>query len=315
VTSIPSAMSRPPVLVIAGPTASGKSALALRAATELDGDIVNADSMQVYRDFRILTARPTAEDEARAAHRLYGYVDAACRYSAGRWREAAVEAIEAAYAAGRQPIVVGGTGFYIDALLHGLSPIPDVPPGVTTTVAREAARQGLTALRAKVADIDPVAAERIGQTDRQRLVRALAVYEATGRPLSHWQSLAPAPPSFSSKVLWLNPPRAALYQRCDSRLERMLAEGALDEVGALLARSLDPSLPAMKALGVAEIGGYLQGRLGREAALSAAQQATRRFAKRQLTWLRNRLRTDCRIDAQFSESLWPEILPFIRAIG
>lgn len=308
-------MSEPAVIVVAGPTASGKSALAMTLAERLDGVVINADSMQVYRGLRVLTARPSPADEARVPHRLYGYIDPAEPCSAGRWRAAAIGAIAEAHAAGRRAIVTGGTGFYIEALTQGLSPIPDIPPDTLSAAAALCAEAGLPAFAAMLAKRDPASAARIGPHDRQRLIRAWAVMQATGRPLSDWQREPAAPAPFPHQAIWLNPPRPVLYERCDRRLQAMLGEGALDEVAALLARNLDPGLPAMKALGNPELAAYLRGTMSLDEALAAAQQATRRFAKRQLTWFRHRLPGALRIDAQFSESLPGEILSFIRGSG
>ncbi len=304
--------ARPPVIVIAGPTASGKSALALSLAQELSGEVINADSMQVYRDLRVLTARPSPEEEAAVPHRLYGQIDAAERHSAGIWREQALAAIETAYQTGRRPIVTGGTGFYIETLTHGLSPMPEVPLEVISHLVERAEFAGLPKLFQELMAADPVSAARIGPTDRQRVVRALAVMRSTGRPLSEWQQHPPVGPPFRVQAFWLSPPRDVLYERCNQRLEAMLAAGALAEVEALLARRLDPALPAMKALGVAELAAYLRGKMQRAEAVDAAQQATRRFAKRQLTWFRNRLGNAERFDAQFSERLICQILKKIR---
>ena len=306
---------RRPVLVIAGPTASGKSALALALAQALNGVIINADSMQVYRDLRVLTARPSQAEEEAAPHRLYGYLDAAERCSAWRWRDDAIREIETAYSNGRQPIVAGGTGFYIEALTRGLSPIPDVPAAVFASVQARTEEEGLACIYAAVQQADPELAARVEPGDRQRLMRALAVYEATGIPLSEWQKRPPEPPPFQTRALWLNPPREALYARCNTRLEAMLSEGALAEVEALLARGLDPALPAMKALGMAELGALVRKQAGIQDALAAAQQSTRRFAKRQLTWFRNRFANEERHDAQFSESLAEKILRKIQENG
>ena len=300
------------IIIVAGPTASGKSDLALALAERLDGVIINADSMQVYQGLRVLTARPSPADEARVPHRLYGFIDPAERCSAGRWRAAAIEAIEAAHATGKRAIVTGGTGFYIEALTRGLSPIPDVPPDTLAAAEALCTETGVPAFAELVRANDPEAADRIGPNDRQRLVRAWAVIQATGKPLSSWQKIPPAPAPFPHTALWLNPPRAVLYDRCDRRLAAMLAAGALEEVAALKARRLDPGLPAMKALGVADLAAYLDGTMSLAEAQAAAQQATRRFAKRQLTWFRHRLPQGLRIDAQFSESFLEEILSFIR---
>ncbi len=273
------------------------------------------NSMQVYRDLRILTARPSAADERTAPHRLYGHVDAAERYSAGRWRQDAEAAIKAAYREGRRPIVAGGTGFYIEALTRGLSPIPDVPEEVTRAIIAQAEEKGAASLFAAVQQCDPTLAARVGPGDRQRLVRALAVWKTTGRPLSEWQAVPPVPPPFTTRAIWLNPPRADLYARCDARLAAMVQEGALAEVSALLARRLDPTLPAMRALGMAELGAAVRGEMPLDEALRAAQQATRRFAKRQITWFRNRFDNAEQINAQFSERLAQEIIRKVRESG
>ncbi len=304
-------MSGERIIIVAGPTASGKSALALALAQRLDGVVINADSMQVYQGLRVLTAQPSRDDEERVPHRLYGFIDPAERCSAGRWRAAAIEAVNAAHATGKRAIVTGGTGFYIEALIRGLSPIPDLPPDALAAAEAHCAQIGLPALVQTLEAKDPEAAIRIGPHDRQRLIRAWAVLQATGRPLSEWQKLPPTSAPFPHTALWLNPPRAILYDRCDRRLEAMLAEGALDEVAALLARRLNPGLPAMKALGIADLAAYLSGTMSLPEALAAAQQATRRFAKRQLTWFRHRLPEALRIDAQFSESFMEEILSFV----
>ena len=306
---------QPPVIIVAGPTASGKSALAMALAKALDGVVVNADSMQVYHDLRILTARPSITDEATVPHRLYGYLDAAERCSAGLWRTSAIDAIATAHADGKRAIVAGGTGFYIEALTNGLSPIPDIPAEAVATARALCADMGLAAFAAKLAASDPESAARIGSGDRQRLVRAWAVLQATGRSLSDWRQLPAEGAPFTHRAVWLNPPRDVLYARCDARLKAMLAEGALAEVEALLARNLDPDLPAMKALGMAELSAYIRGSMPFDPALAAAQMATRRFAKRQLTWFRHRLPQALRIDAQFSESFMTETLSFIRKNG
>ena len=309
------ASGRPPAIVIAGPTAAGKSALALRLAQELGGAVINADSMQVYRDLRILTARPSETDEAAAPHRLYGYVDGAERYSAIRWRADAVAAVEEVYAEGKIPVVAGGTGFYIEALIQGLSPVPDVPEETLLAMVARAETDGLASIFEAVQACDAALAARVRPTDRQRLIRALAVFEATGKPLSAWQSMPAKPPSFATIGFWLNPPRDLLYARCDARLAAMVAQGALDEVAALTGRGLEPSLPVMKALGVAELAAAARGEIPAGEAVAAAQQATRRFAKRQLTWFRNRFAQFQRIDSQFSESLVVEIITKIHREG
>jgi tRNA dimethylallyltransferase len=298
-----------PLIVIGGPTASGKSGLALDAAEAVGGTVINADSMQVYRDLRILTARPGPEEEARAPHRLYGVLDAAELCSAARWRAMALAEIEAAAV----PIVVGGTGLYIRALLEGLAPVPEIPDAIRAEARALHRALGGAAFRARLAERDPEAAARLPSGDTQRLVRAWEVVLATGRPLAEWQRAQPRPaPAGPVLALVLLPPRAPLYETCNRRLEAMLAAGALDEVRRLRARDLDPALPVMKALGVAAFARHLGGEITLEAALRLAQAATRQYAKRQTTWFRHQLPGARRFDAQYSEKLRGEILPIIR---
>ncbi len=305
------------VIVVGGPTASGKSALALDLAEALDGVVVNADSMQVYRDLSVLTARPGAADVARAPHRLYGVLDGAERCSAARWRGLAAAAIDAVLAAGRWPIVVGGTGLYLRALTAGLSAIPVVPAAVRTDAAALHKALGGAAFHRALAERDPAMAARLHPGDTQRLVRAWEVLAATGRSLADWQGdgVAGRPGGLAFDAIVLTPPRAALYAACDRRFAAMVERGAVDEARALLARRLDPRLPVMKALGVRELARYLAGEGDLETAVGAAQQATRRYAKRQLTWFRNQVLAADRchtIDAQYSNSLAAEILSIIR---
>ena len=279
--------SRAPVIVVTGPTASGKSGLALAIAEAFDGTVINADSMQVYRELEILTARPDAEALARAPHRLYGVIPGAESCSAGRWRALALKEIDAALEKDRLPIVVGGTGLYLKALAEGLAALPSISAEVRERARARHALLGGAAFHAELALRDPATAARLHAADSQRLIRAWEVLEATGRSLTDWQAeteAAPASYRFASFVLL--PPRPALYAACDRRFEAMLAAGALDEVRALLALDLDPALPVMKALGVAELADHLRGTLSLEAAVDKAQQATRRYAKRQVTWLR-----------------------------
>jgi len=277
-------------VLIAGPTASGKSAVALGLAERLDGVIINADSMQVYQDLRIVTARPSEDDEARLPHALYGFVDVAQSFSAGMWAEAVRKAINAAREAGKLPLIVGGTGLYFSVLTEGLSPIPDVPDEVRRSVRQRLETDGLQALQQAVAACDPEAAVRIDPQDGQRLGRALEVFEATGEPLTSWQKRPRQPVlqgNFAKVVL--EPDRAVLYQRCDERCGWMVAHGALDEVETLAARGLDRTLPVMKALGVPELMAYLAGEMELEAASERAKMRTRRYAKRQVTWFRNQM--------------------------
>ncbi len=305
------------MIVVAGPTASGKSRLALAIAREFRSTIINADSMQIYRDLRVLTARPSDEELALAPHRLYGAIDAAESCSAGRWRDLALIEIARARRERHLPILVGGTGLYLSALLEGIADIPAVPAAVVAEARALHARLGGEEFRRALAALDPASAAKLPAADTQRLVRAFAVVCATGIPLSVWQRRQAPHRGPAAGAVILLPPRDVLYAAIDRRLERMFADGAVDEVRNLLMRQLSPLLPAMKAVGVREIGGYLAGEYARDAALAAAQQATRRYAKRQYTWFRNRLPVSKKlrkivVDTQFSEKSMPEIFSFIR---
>jgi len=278
-------------VLIAGPTASGKSALALKLAEKLGGVVVNADSMQVYRDLRIITARPTPEDEARVPHRLYGHVDAAENYSVGRWCIDVQAALAEAERERRVPIVVGGTGLYFKALTQGLAAVPPTPPDVRLGVRARLAAHGPEALHAELQKRDPAMADRLKPGDRTRVSRALEVFEATGRSLAEWQRdgmRAIVDPDRAVKI-FLNPERAALHRRIDARFDAMLAAGALDEVCALDARALDPLLPAMKAHGVPWLRRHLHGEITLEEAAAGAKLDTRQYTKRQLTWFRHQM--------------------------
>ncbi|MBE7220274.1 MAG: tRNA (adenosine(37)-N6)-dimethylallyltransferase MiaA [Caulobacteraceae bacterium] len=276
------------VWLIAGPTASGKSALALALAGRTGGEIVNADSLQLYRDLRVLSARPDAADLAHAPHHLYGIADAAEAWSVGRWLRAALPVLEAVHARGRPAIVVGGTGLYFAALTRGLAQTPPVPEAVRDAVAARFDEEGEAIARAELRGVDPDAETRIAPGDRQRLVRALAVAQATGRPLSAWRAQTrPALASDRWRGLVLEPSRERLYAACDARFDAMLAAGALAEARALLARNLAPDLPAMKAVGLRELGRHLAGEIPLAEAAELARRETRRYAKRQLTWFRN----------------------------
>jgi tRNA dimethylallyltransferase len=274
-----------PIWLIAGPTASGKSAVALELARTAGGEIVNADSMQLYADLRVLTARPAPEDEAAAPHHLFGVADAAEAWSVGRWLAAALPVLDAIAARGRPAIVVGGTGLYFRALTQGLAAIPPVPAEVRARVMADYEAQGEVVFRDRLTQVDPAAEARIAPADRQRLTRALEVFEASGRALTEWQADTTAPlPRETWRGVVLTMPRAELYARVEARLEAMVAGGALAEVAALLARGLDPKLPAMKALGVASFAAQLDGRLKPAQALTEAKAETRRYAKRQIAW-------------------------------
>ncbi len=278
-------------VLIAGPTASGKSALALSLAERIGGTVINADSMQVYGDLRVLTARPTPEEEARAPHLLYGHVDAAEDYSVGRWLADARRVLAQVERVQRLPIFVGGTGLYFKALTQGLSVIPPVPREVRERVRGEAEGAASAELHAKLASADPQTATKLQPSDRQRIIRALEVFAATGRPLAEWQE-KPGVPLIRPEetvAVFLSVERAALHARIDARFDAMLEAGALDEVRALTRRKLDPSLPIMKAHGVPWLMRHLAGEISLEEAAAGGKADTRRYAKRQETWFRHQL--------------------------
>ena len=273
------------VVLIAGPTASGKSALALEIARAENGVIINADSMQVYSELRLLTARPSVEDESNASHRLYGHVSALDAYSVARWQREALAEIEAALAGDKLPIICGGTGLYFMSLLKGLAEVPEPLPEV------RAHWRGFTGnLHAELAIRDPAAAARLQPSDRQRLIRALEVVDHTGISLHEWQARAEADAplkDFEIRKLFKTVPREILYARAESRFDQMLAQGALDEVRAL--PPLDPAAPLMKAIGAPELLAHLKGELTLDEARTLAQTATRQYIKRQLTWARGQM--------------------------
>lgn len=279
------------VLCIMGPTASGKSALALALADAVDAEIVNADSMQVYRDLRILTARPTPAEERAHPHHLFGVVDAAERYSVGRWVRDAKAAIAAVSARGRTPILVGGTGLYFKALTEGLIAAPPASEMVRARLAAQLAETGAPSLHAALAVRDPAGAARLSPQDAPRILRALSVLEETGRPLA---SFASAPALADWRGIALTPERAALYARIDARFAAMIRGGALEEARTLIARDLDASLPAMKAHGLPWLAAHLRGEIDLAETVRRAQQDTRRYAKRQFTWIGNQLRAGWR---------------------
>ena len=322
----------PEVIIVAGPTASGKSALGLKLAVEFGGCVINADSMQVYRELEILTARPGAEALAAAPHRLYGVMagDQVC--SAGRWRDLARREIDAALADRRLPIVVGGTGLYLRALEEGLAALPAIPPEVRLAARALHAELDGAAFHAALAARDPVMAARLHPNDSQRLIRAWEVLEATGRSLADWQaegraaSGAEAPGAYRFLRLSLMPDRESLYTACDRRFEAMMAAGALEEVRRLRDLGLDAGLPVMKALGLRPLLRHLAGELSLAEAVAAGQQETRRYAKRQLTWLRTQVargqesgeaasgmkNASWSFSQQYSEQIGGEIFSIIR---
>lgn len=276
------------IQLIAGPTASGKSRLALETAERTGAVIVNADSQQLYADLRILSARPTAEDEARADHRLYGIADAADAWSVGRWSRAVMPVLAELAAEGRPALLVGGTGLYFNALTRGLADIPDIPDAVRDEIGALYDSAGEGSVRRRLVEADPESEAAIARGDRQRLIRALAVLTVTGQALSVWRAdTRPLLAEGSWEALVVEPPRDRLYAACDARVAAMIDQGALDEVRTLVARRLDPTLPAMKAVGVRDFAAYLRGEVSLTEAINAVQQATRNYAKRQLTWFRN----------------------------
>ena len=313
---------QPGALLLAGPTASGKSALALAIAERLGGTVINADSMQLYRELSILTARPTPEEEARAPHRLYGVRPAAEAASVAWWRAAALAEMAAARAAGRLPVLCGGTGLYFAALTRGLSDIPPVPAAAREEARRLLAAEGPAALHARLAAVDPGTAGRLRPSDSQRIARAWEVWRGTGRGLAAWQAAGgsgPAPWRFFA--ILLDPPREALRAAIAARWQAMLAAGALEEVRALLALGLDPALPAMRAHGVPELAAHLAGRMTLAEASRRAILNIGQYTKRQATWFRHHALADpprahtihARIAdvAQFSKRMLAEVFTFI----
>jgi len=309
--------SENPVIVIGGPTASGKSALALAIAREFRGMIVNADSMQLYDALPILTAQPSDADRAAAPHRLYGVLPPEQVGSAQLWRTMALQEIEQSLKAGRLPIVVGGTGLYLRTLTQGLSPMPDIPDEVRARVRRLWEEEGQHAVRQRLEQRDPFAAARLKPNDKQRQLRALEVVEATGRPLSEWQSEVGegAPAGLRFVTLVLRPEREGLRAAIAGRFEAMVEAGALAEVARLLGRNLPEDRPILRAVGLPQLARYVAGKITLDQAISEAVTATRQYAKRQDTWFRHQFVADYAVESQFSEKIWPEIFSFIRQCG
>jgi tRNA dimethylallyltransferase len=279
-------------VLIAGPTASGKSALALAVSESLGGVIVNADSMQVYRDLRVITARPTANDEARAPHKLYGFVDAGENYSVGRWCRDVEEVLREIGRQGPVPVLVGGTGLYFKALTSGLAAVPSIPVDIRANVRERLQREGAPTLHAELMRLDPATAQRVTANDRSRISRALEVALATGRALSDWhrEGLLPLIDPARAVKVFVTCERKELVRRIELRFDTMMKSTALDEVRELAARKLDPTLPAMKAHGVPWLIRHLNGEISREDTIAGAVMDTRRYAKRQLTWFRNQMK-------------------------
>jgi len=306
-----------PVIVIAGPTASGKSALAVDLAEHVPGIVINADSMQVYRGLEILTSAPDATMRARAPHRLFGVLSPDKHCSAGEWRDLAIAEICAAHEADQLPIVVGGTGLYLRTLMAGIAQMPAIPTDVRERVRASLVRDGSVSLHERLSQRDPDTAGRLSEHDSQRICRALEVLEATGRTLSDWHRDGARPADLGGLkflTILVMPPRDELYPACDARFSQMLESGALDEVRCLAERDLDPALPAMKALGVPHLLDHLKGDLTLEEARRLGQQATRRYVKRQVTWFKRQIVADIVIDTTYSERELDKIFPYISNI-
>lgn len=313
----------PRALIVAGPTCSGKSALALDVALRLRGTVINADSMQTYRDLRILTARPSPAEEALVPHALYGVRAATDPGTAAGWRQAALAAMAAARAVGRLPILCGGTGLYLSALTQGIADIPEPSPSARAEARGLLAEHGPAALHARLAEADPATAGTLRPLDGQRLARAWEVWRSTGRGLASWHAVVAVPPPWSFRMVLLDPPRPVLRQAIAGRFAAMLAAGALAEAAAL--RGLDPTLPLLRAHGVPELLAHLRGEATLDEAGARVVMATGRYTKRQMTWFRHRPIVDPRhthtihsryaVDTQFSESEWYALLQFVNAEG
>ena len=312
-------------LIVAGPTASGKSALALALAERLGGTIINTDAMQVYRELRVLTARPTPDDEARVPHALYGVRPAAEPGNVAWWREAALAAVAVAGEAGRLPILTGGSGLYFASLTGGLADVPDPGPAARAEARARLKEIGPAALHAQLTEVDPVTAARLRPTDSQRVARAWEVWRGTGTGLAAWQAKTAQPAPWRFAAIVLDPPRTELRAAISARFGAMLRGGALDEVRALLALQLDPALPAMRAHGVPELSAHLHGKIRLDEASRRVELVTGQYTKRQATWFRHHALADAAhshtINARFvdvkqlSESVSPQFLAFLERMA
>jgi tRNA dimethylallyltransferase len=302
-----------PYIMIAGPTASGKSQLAIDLARRFNGAVINADSMQLYADLEVVTARPQPQDMQDIPHHLFGICDAAHRASVAEWLGLAATAIANVRSAGQLPIIVGGTGMYLQAGLRGIAPVPDVPADLHQHCIDLYRQLGGAKFRDMLAGYDADIAARLVDGDSQRLIRAMGVAMATDRPLSWWQQ-QPHKGAFLGSVITIAmmPPRPTLYDRINQRFDHMLAHGAVDEVARLMACQLDPGLPLMKALGVAPIAAFLVGNMTKDDAAFIAKRDSRRYAKRQMTWIRNNFNAQITVEKKYSESLYEKIFSLIR---
>ncbi|HUF88345.1 MAG TPA: tRNA (adenosine(37)-N6)-dimethylallyltransferase MiaA [Thermohalobaculum sp.] len=310
-------MPEPKPILLAGPTASGKSALALALARRLGGAVINADSQQVYREWRILTARPPPGEEAAVPHFLYGHVALEADYSAGAWLADAARALATCRARSLRPVIAGGTGLYFRALTGGLAPIPPVPRAIRARAEAELARIGADAMLRRLAARDPDTAASIDRANPARILRAWEVLEASGTGLAAWhrRTARPLLPPGAAVALALTPPRDLLYARCDARLEAMLEAGVLDEVARVMALGLAPALPGLKAVGAAELMAHLRGEITRDEALARARTATRHYARRQLTWIRNQMPGWARLESADAAQNLARALALIEKAG
>ena len=293
-------MSSQPVIIIGGPTASGKSRLGIRIAQKFDGEIINADSMQMYGDLKIVTGRPSVADEAEIPHHLYGTLGLNDRTSAGSWCEAALTVIHACHKANKLPVLVGGTGLYLQSLVSGMHRIPSVPKEVRAGLNQQLKREGTSVLYAELAAVDPCQAERLNPTDSQRIVRALEIFRYTGKAMSTWQSgeMEPTPSNLAFFTCIILPDRDELYSEINLRFDRMLVAGAVNEVKHLLACKPDPDYPPLKAVGVSPIRAFLTREIDQGHMVELAKRDTRRYAKRQYTWFKNQIIPDSILQKQ-----------------
>ncbi len=314
------------LIIVAGPTASGKSTLALALAERLDGVVINADAMQCYAELRILTARPSEAEERQIPHRLYGVRAAAEPGNAAWWRLAALEALDEARAAGKTPILCGGTGMYLNALLHGIAEIPDPGEAARSQARSLLAELGAPGLHARLLAVDPQTGAKIRPSDSQRIARAYEVWLGTGHGLAHWQSRPTETlTGWTAKMILLDPPRAELREAVETRFAAMLEAGALEELRALLALNLDAALPLMRAHGVPELTPYLRGEANLAEATARATLATHQYTKRQATWFRHQklvgssamhtIHARIRDFTQLSESFLPDLDNFLNSMG
>lgn len=303
-----------PVVIIAGPTASGKTGLALKVAEQFNGEIVNADSMQVYEELSVLTARPTPDEISRVPHHLFGCMSAAERCSAGKWLTMAQAAISDIHQRDALPVVTGGTGLYLKALTTGLASVPQVPPEMIDSITEHLDDIGGEAFKAELAAVDRTTADRLPASDRQRLIRAAAVFAATGRTLTDWQHAQPEAPGYAGRFLSivLMPPREEMYAQIDARFDQMMASGAMTEAEAFAKLGLSGDLPASRAVGVAELLRVIKGEWELEFAIEKAKTSSRHLAKRQITWFKRQIHTDLLVSEKYSERNDEKIFSFIR---